>query len=90
MNTAPTAEAGGPYQVNEGSTVQLNGTGSTDPHNAILTYTWSPGANLDDPSSATPVYSAIDDTVDNSRSRSATSAAMSRRPPRSPMTTTLP
>ena len=65
VNTAPTADAGGPYQVNEGSTVQLDGTGSTDPHNAILTYTWSPDTNLDDPSSATPIYTAIDDTVDN-------------------------
>jgi murein DD-endopeptidase MepM/ murein hydrolase activator NlpD len=64
VNTAPTADAGGPYQVNEGSTVQLNGTGSSDPHNAILTYTWSPGNNLDDPSSPTPIYSGIDDTVD--------------------------
>jgi murein DD-endopeptidase MepM/ murein hydrolase activator NlpD len=65
VNTEPTADAGGPYQVNEGSTVQLNGTGSSDPHNAILTYSWSPGTNLDDPSSATPTYSGIDDTVDN-------------------------
>lgn len=65
VNTAPTADAGGPYQVNEGSTVQLDGTGSSDPHNAILTYAWSPGTHLDDPASATPTYSAIDDTVDN-------------------------
>ena len=65
VNTAPTADAGGPYQVNEGSTLPLDGTGSSDPHNAILTYTWSPGANLDDPSSATPTYNAIDDTVEN-------------------------
>ena len=65
VNTAPSADAGGPYQVNEGSTLLLDGTGSTDPHNAILTYTWSPGTNLDDPSSATPNYSAIDDTIDN-------------------------
>ena len=64
-NTEPTANAGGPYQVNEGSTVQLDGTGSSDPHNAILSYTWSPGTNLDDPSSATPIYTGIDDTVDN-------------------------
>jgi murein DD-endopeptidase MepM/ murein hydrolase activator NlpD len=65
VNTAPTADAGGPYAVNEGSTVQLDGTASTDPHNAILSYSWSPDANLDDASSATPIYSAIDDTVDN-------------------------
>lgn len=65
VNTAPTADASGPYQVFEGSTVHLDGTGSTDPHNAILSYSWSPGANLDDPTSATPTYTGIDDTVDN-------------------------
>ncbi|MCA1639879.1 MAG: PKD domain-containing protein [Acidobacteria bacterium] len=64
-NTAPTADAGGPYQVNEGSTVQLDGTGSSDPENALLTYTWSPATNLDDPSSSTPNYNGIDDTVAN-------------------------
>jgi hypothetical protein len=65
VNTAPTADAGGPYQVNEGSTIQLDGTGSSDPHNALLTYTWSPAANLDDPSSSTPTYDALDDAVDD-------------------------
>jgi len=63
-NTAPTASAGGPYVVDEGSTVQLDGTGSSDPENAILTYTWSPATHLDDATIATPTYSAIDDTVD--------------------------
>jgi murein DD-endopeptidase MepM/ murein hydrolase activator NlpD len=65
VNTAPTADAGGPYQVNEGSTVQLDGTGSSDPHNAVLSYAWSPAANLDDASLAAPTYSGIDDVVDN-------------------------
>ena len=63
-NTAPTADAGGPYVVDEGAEVQLDGTGSSDPENAILSYSWAPAANLDDPASATPVYSGIDDTVD--------------------------
>jgi len=63
-NTAPTAQAGGPYTVAEGSTVQLDGTASSDPENAILAFSWSPGANLDNPSSATPIYSAVDDTVE--------------------------
>ncbi len=63
-NTAPTADAGGPYVVNEGSTIQLDGTASSDPENALLTYSWSPGTNLDDSTSPTPVYSAVDDTVD--------------------------
>ena len=65
VNTAPTANAGGPYQVNEGSIVQLDGSNSSDPHNAILTYSWSPGTNLDDPSSATPFFSGVDDAVEN-------------------------
>lgn len=63
-NTAPTAEAGGPYVVDEGATVQLDGTGSSDPENAILSYLWSPATNLDDATIATPTYSGVDDTVD--------------------------
>ena len=63
-NTAPTAVAGGPYSVPEGDTEQLDGTASSDPENAILSYSWSPAANLDDATSATPIYSAVDDTVD--------------------------
>lgn len=38
-NAPPTANAGGPYTVSEGSTVALNATGS-DPNNDLLTYTW--------------------------------------------------
>ena len=63
-NTTPTAAAGGPYSVAEGSTVQLDGTASSDPENAILTFSWSPGTSLHDPTSPTPIYSAVDDTVD--------------------------
>lgn len=64
VNTAPVADAGGDYTVDEGSTVQLDGTGSSDIHNAALTYLWSPAANLDDPTSATPQYTGVDDVVD--------------------------
>ena len=35
----PTAQAGGPYSVNEGSSVTLNGSG-TDPRGQGLTYNW--------------------------------------------------
>lgn len=63
-NTAPTADTGGSYQVDEGSDVQLDGTSSSDPENAILSYSWSPSTNLDDDTIATPTYSAVDDTVD--------------------------
>ena len=64
-NTAPTADAGGPYHVDEGDSILLDGTGSTDPHNAILSYTWSPDTNLDDATSATPLFSGVDDAVEN-------------------------
>lgn len=66
VNTAPVAEAGGPYTIDEGATDTLDGTASSDPHNAVLTYSWSPAANLDDPTSPTPVYDAtgLDDSVE--------------------------
>lgn len=38
-NHAPTANAGGPYDVNEGGTVLVNATGQ-DPENGPLTYAW--------------------------------------------------
>lgn len=39
VNEAPTADAGGPYEVAEGESVTLNATGS-DPENGTLTYAW--------------------------------------------------
>ena len=36
----PTAVSGGPYNVNEGSVVSLNGSGSTDPNNFPLSFAW--------------------------------------------------
>lgn len=38
-NQPPTANAGGPYSVNEGSSVQVTATGN-DPENGPLTYAW--------------------------------------------------
>ncbi|HKJ54673.1 MAG TPA: PKD domain-containing protein [Nitriliruptoraceae bacterium] len=66
VNTAPTSDAGGPYEVFEGSTQGLDGSASSDPHNALLSYSWSPGTNLDDPTIATPTYDAtgLDDAVE--------------------------
>ena len=60
----PQAEAGGPYFVNEGATVALDGTASNDPEGNQLTYLWNPPTNLDDASLAQPTYSGIDDAVD--------------------------
>ncbi len=63
-NEAPTADAGGPYTVDEGSTVALDGTGSSDPDGTIESYSWEitdgPGS-LEDAGTAEPTYAAPDD-----------------------------
>lgn len=64
-HAAPTADAGGPYVVDEGSSVQLDGTGSDDPEGLPLTYAWSPADLVDDADLAMPTYAALDDTVDD-------------------------
>lgn len=67
-NVAPTANPGGPYAVQAGGSVQLDGTASSDPAGAAdpLTYAW----DLDDDgvyetSGATPTFdaSSLEDTV---------------------------
>ena len=40
-NAAPNADAGGPYNVAEGSAMALNGTGSSDSDGTIQAYAWS-------------------------------------------------
>lgn len=64
-NQVPTADAGPNQNVNAGSLVNLDGTGSSDPENDPLTYSWQlislPGgssATLNDPTSATPSFTA--------------------------------
>ena len=39
-NLPPTADAGGPYSVDEGAAVALDGTGSSDPDGDALTFEW--------------------------------------------------
>ena len=39
-NTLPTADAGGPYTANEGDTVTLDASGSSDPDDNIILYEW--------------------------------------------------
>lgn len=45
LNTAPSANAGGPYSGPTGSPVQLNGSSSQDLEGAIATYQWNFGDN---------------------------------------------
>jgi PKD repeat protein len=42
-NSAPIANAGGPYSGDEGSPITFNGTGSTDPDDNIESYAWDFG-----------------------------------------------
>ena len=61
INDAPTADAGEPQTVDEGVTVTLDGTASTDPENGVLTYQWSrtsgPLVTLSD-ATAQPTFTA--------------------------------
>jgi len=62
-NLAPTANAGADQTVNYGDTVQLNGTGSTDPENNALNYQWTASGGTIDPllsgsDTATPSFTA--------------------------------
>ena len=53
-----TADAGGPYEVEEGSTVALDGTASAGED---LSYSWSPADRVTDPGSASPRVAGLDD-----------------------------
>ncbi len=44
-NTAPVADAGGPYTTNQGVAVTLNGNASSDADGGITTYQWDCDAN---------------------------------------------
>jgi hypothetical protein len=71
-NRQPTADAGGTYSVDEGSTVSLDGTGSSDPDGDMLSYTWSIqgtdyGATISNPNSATPTFDASGASVSQDR-----------------------
>jgi N-acetylneuraminic acid mutarotase len=75
-NIRPMVDAGGPYQVNEGGSVQVSATGN-DPENGSLTYAWDldnngsfetlgqsvnfSAASLDGPSSHTIAVQVTDD-----------------------------
>lgn len=59
---APVANAGGPYVVDEGSTVTLDGSGSSGV--APLAFSWTAASPLDDAQTATPVFHGIDDGIE--------------------------
>lgn len=62
-NNAPVAHAGSDDTKNEGTTVNLNGSGSSDPDGDGLTYHWTQAGGpstvtLSDPNSTTPSFTA--------------------------------
>ena len=61
VNNPPTADAGGPYTVNEGSAVTLQGQGS-DPEGSPLSYAWDfdGDGQFDDAFIRTPVFNGAD------------------------------
>lgn len=69
-NEAPTADAGGPYEGNEGDDIALDGSGSSDPDGTIVSYSWDyeivtadPGTtcSFNDATSSTPTITCTDD-----------------------------
>ncbi len=62
-NWPPVADPGGPYVVDEGSTVLLDGSGSFDSDGTVVSYLWSPGTDLDDATLENPTFTGVDDGV---------------------------
>lgn len=60
-NSAPTADAGGPYAAVEGSTVTLSGAGSSDPDGDALSYVWSFGDGSPTATGAQVTHTYADD-----------------------------
>lgn len=64
-NDPPLADANGPYTVNEGTALTLDGSGSTDPNGDPLTFSWDfdNDGQYDDASGVSPNFAGIDDGV---------------------------
>ena len=58
---APTANPGGPYTTNEGTSITLNGSGSTDPRGQALTYEWDfdNDGTFNEATGPTPVFDIV-------------------------------
>jgi PKD repeat protein len=64
-NQPPVADAGGPYSGNEGTTINLSASKSTDPDNSIVLYEWDfdNDGQFDDATGKKPKFKAIDNGV---------------------------
>ena len=71
VNSLPSADAGGPYDVDEGSSVSLDGSGSSDPDQGdTLTYAWDfnyDGTFNTDATGQSPNFSAANIDGDDTR-----------------------
>src|SRR6185295_18086225 len=63
-NSAPTADADGPYSGGVGANISFDGTGSSDPDGDVLTFAWDFGDGGTG-TGATPVHAYATDGVFN-------------------------